>query len=66
MGLLQNWINLYPTIKTNNRAKYLIKDLVLQNNPDYSSISGYYNYLAYLNTISVDLWRVIRDRNDEQ
>jgi hypothetical protein len=66
IDLVQGWVNFYPSLRSNRRDKYLLAEVVLQDGLDTAAFMGYAGYLAYLNIISVDLWRLIRNKKSEQ
>lgn len=66
IDLIQGWVNFYPSLRSNKRDKYIVGDVVLQDGLENNVFGGYAGYLAYLNIIGVDLWRLIRNKKSEQ
>ena len=60
--MVHNWVNFYPTIRSARRDKYLLCQLVLQDALDLKTVKGFSHFLAYLNIISVDVWKIIRNK----
>ena len=60
MRLVEKWVNYYPSLRNSKRDRYILADIVLQGEMDTSAFGGLANYLAYLDMISLDLWRLIR------
>jgi hypothetical protein len=64
--LVEQWVNFYPSLRNARRECYLLSDIVLQDELETSVFGGLTNYLAYLNIISVDLWRILRKKKSDQ
>lgn len=59
-------MNYYPTIKTKSKEVYFLKELILQNTLSFDQVNGFYNFLTYAGLISVDIWRILRNKKDEK
>lgn len=66
VDIVHNWVNFYPTIRSTRREKYLVCRLVLQDVLDLRTVKGFAHFLAYLNIISVDVWKILRNKKNEK
>lgn len=64
--LVEQWVNFYPSLRNAKRDRYLLSSIVLQDELETSVFGGLANYLTYLDIISVDLWRIIRGKRNDQ
>jgi hypothetical protein len=64
--LVEQWVNFYPSLRNAKRDRYLLSTIVLQDELETSAFGGLPNYLTYLDIISVDLWRIIRGKRNDQ
>lgn len=66
VDLIQGWVNFYPGLRAARREKRLLAEAVLQEGLTGTAFGGFAGYLTYLNIISVDLWRILRNKKSEE
>lgn len=66
LRLVEQWVNFYPSLRNAKRDRYLLNEIVLQDELEATAFGGLANYLAYLDIISVDLWRILRGKRNDQ